>query len=120
VQGVTSWFVFYLIKEKGVADAAQAAVRVSGLELGGLVGSLIAGRLSDMMINNSKKGEGAVGKRVQVRVPWESNCHLPYVQQRVLGQQLDYAGLKAQCGFGTRCLLKLRRSARVRSTAACA
>jgi sugar phosphate permease len=43
VQGVTSWFVFYLIKEKGVADAAQAAVRVSGLELGGLVGSLIAG-----------------------------------------------------------------------------
>lgn len=66
-QGVTSWFVFYLIKEKGVADAAQAAVRVSGLELGGLVGSLIAGRLSDMMINNSKKGEGAVGKRVQVR-----------------------------------------------------
>lgn len=65
-QGVTSWFVFYLIKEKGVADAAQAAVRVSGLELGGLVGSLIAGRLSDMMINNSKKGEGAVGKRVQV------------------------------------------------------
>lgn len=67
-QGVTSWFVFYLIKEKGVADAAQAAVRVSGLELGGLVGSLIAGRLSDMMINNSKKGEGAVGKRVQVCV----------------------------------------------------
>lgn len=59
--------MFYLIKEKGVADAAQAAVRVSGLELGGLVGSLIAGRLSDMMINNSKKGEGAVGKRVQVR-----------------------------------------------------
>lgn len=65
-QGVTSWFVFYLIKEKGVPDAAQAAVRVSGLELGGLVGSLIAGRLSDLMINSSKKGEGAVGKRVQV------------------------------------------------------
>jgi sugar phosphate permease len=70
LQGVTSWFVFYLIKEKGVADAAQAAVRVSGLELGGLVGSLIAGRLSDMMINNSKKGEGAVGKRVQVGWCW--------------------------------------------------
>ena len=42
-QGVTSWFVFYLLKEKGVEDAAQAAVRVSGLELGGLIGSLIAG-----------------------------------------------------------------------------
>lgn len=67
-QGVTSWFVFYLIKEKGVSDAAQAAVRVSGLELGGLVGSLIAGRLSDMMINKSRAGEGAVGKRVQVTI----------------------------------------------------
>jgi sugar phosphate permease len=59
--------VFYLIKEKGVSDAAQAAVRVSGLELGGLVGSLIAGRLSDMMINKSGGKGGAVGKRVQVR-----------------------------------------------------
>eukprot|EP00879_Flechtneria_rotunda_P014532 GHRR01015187.1.p5 GENE.GHRR01015187.1~~GHRR01015187.1.p5 ORF type:complete len:139 (-),score=46.28 GHRR01015187.1:1915-2331(-) len=66
LQGVTSWFVFYLIKEKGVADAAQAAVRVSGLELGGLVGSLIAGRLSDMLINKSEGKGGAVGKRVQV------------------------------------------------------
>jgi MFS transporter, OPA family, sugar phosphate sensor protein UhpC len=73
-QGVTSWFVFYLIKEKGVADAAQAAVRVSGLELGGLFGSLIAGRLSDGMIRaaaaRAKPGEapreGNVGKRVQV------------------------------------------------------
>lgn len=59
--------MFYLIKEKGVADAAQAGVTVSGLELGGLVGSLIAGRLSDMLINRSGGKEGAVGKRVQVR-----------------------------------------------------
>jgi len=66
-QGVTSWFVFYLIKAKGVEDAAQAAVRVSGLELGGLLGSLVAGRVSDGMIRNDKSGEGgAVGKRVQV------------------------------------------------------
>jgi len=65
-QGVTSWFVFYLIKEKGVTDAAQAAMRVSGLELGGLLGSLIAGRVSDMMINKSEGKGGAVGKRVQV------------------------------------------------------
>lgn len=57
---------FYLIKAKGVSDAGAAAVRVSGLELGGLVGSLIAGRLSDWMIQNAKPGEGAVGKRVQV------------------------------------------------------
>lgn len=46
----------------------QAAVRVSGLELGGLVGSLIAGRWSDAMIRNDKSGKGGnVGKRVQVR-----------------------------------------------------
>lgn len=95
MQGVTSWFVFYLIKEKGVADAAQAAVRVSGLELGGLVGSLIAGRLSDMMINNSKEGEGAVGKRVQVRrAPWKSlYCGF---RMLVLGQHLGHTGMQVQ------------------------
>lgn len=68
-QGVTSWFVFYLLKAKGVEDAAQAAIRVSGLELGGLFGSLLAGRISDMMINASEKAgnaAGHVGKRVQV------------------------------------------------------
>ncbi|CAD7694789.1 unnamed protein product [Ostreobium quekettii] len=65
-QGVTSWFVFYLITAKGVGDAGSAAVRVSGMELGGLVGSLIAGRFSDWMILHAKPGQGAVGKRVQV------------------------------------------------------
>eukprot|EP00210_Caulerpa_lentillifera_P004711 g4495.t1 len=65
-QAVTTWFVFYLIKEKGVADAGAAAVRVSGLELGGLAGSLIAGRFSDHLIRTAKKGQGSVGKRVQV------------------------------------------------------
>lgn len=46
----------------------QAAVRVSGLELGGLVGSLIAGRLSDYLIARNTDGKGGnVGKRVQVR-----------------------------------------------------
>jgi predicted lipid-binding transport protein (Tim44 family) len=50
------------------AAAPQAAVRVSGLELGGLVGSLIAGRLSDYLIAKDKSGTGGnVGKRVQVR-----------------------------------------------------
>lgn len=90
LQGVTSWFVFYLIKEKGVPDAAQAAMRVSGLELGGLVGSLIAGRLSDMLINKSNGKGGNVGKRVQVseemhhcqqHVRW---CLCCLVQQRWL------------------------------------
>ena len=64
-QGVTSWFVFYLIKAKGVADAGSAAVRVSGLELGGLFGSLLAGRLSDALIKHDPAA-GAVGKRVLV------------------------------------------------------
>ena len=46
---------------------AQAAVRVSGLELGGLVGSMIAGRVSDWLIERSNGKGGNVGKRVQVR-----------------------------------------------------
>lgn len=47
-------------------DAGQAAVRVSSLELGGLVGSLLAGRISDYMIEKSGGRDGNVGKRVQV------------------------------------------------------
>ncbi|KAK9824039.1 hypothetical protein WJX72_007208 [[Myrmecia] bisecta] len=64
-QGVSSWFIFYLIKEKGV-DTAAAAMRVSGLELGGLVGSLSAGAISDYLVRNNKSGKGNVGLRVQV------------------------------------------------------
>ena len=52
---------------KGVADAGAASLRVSGLELGGLFGSLLAGKLSDMLINNSQGSGGNVGKRVQAR-----------------------------------------------------
>lgn len=63
-QGITSWSVFYLIKEKGVIDAGAAAVRVSGLELGGLLGSLFAGKLSDWYITSTSGG--SVGKRIQV------------------------------------------------------
>jgi len=44
----------------------QAALRVSGLELGGLFGSLLAGRISDLMISKSGGKGGNVGKRVQV------------------------------------------------------
>ncbi|KAG1676380.1 hypothetical protein FOA52_001175 [Chlamydomonas sp. UWO 241] len=65
-QGVTSWFVFYLLKEKGIEDAAQAAVRVSGLELGGLLGSLVAGKASDWLIQRSGTKGGHVGQRVKV------------------------------------------------------
>jgi hypothetical protein len=55
------------LQVKGVADAGAASLRVSGLELGGLFGSLLAGKLSDMLINNSKGAGGNVGKRIQVR-----------------------------------------------------
>lgn len=64
-QGVTSWFIFYLIKEKAIENAAEAALRVSGLELGGLFGSLLAGKLSDAMITRNP-AMGAVGARIRV------------------------------------------------------
>jgi sugar phosphate permease len=67
-QGVTSWLVFYLMAEKGAADAGSAALTVSGLELGGLAGSTVAGLLSDRAIRGAKQGAGLVGKRIQVRV----------------------------------------------------
>eukprot|EP00891_Asterochloris_glomerata_P002463 jgi/Astpho2/2463/Aster-04188 len=90
-QGVTSWFVFYLIKAKGVKDAGAAAFRVSGMELGGLFGSLLAGRISDKLIANNPKG-GNVGKRVQVVIGytvgvaamllafWNTPASLPWLQ----------------------------------------
>ncbi|KAG2501306.1 hypothetical protein HYH03_001104 [Edaphochlamys debaryana] len=71
-QGVTSWSVFYLIDQGGVADAAQAAQRVSGLELGGLVGGLAAGRLSDLLIRRQRQraeargADGGGGKEEEV------------------------------------------------------
>jgi sugar phosphate permease len=65
-QGVTSWLVFYLMAEKGATDAGSAALTVSGLELGGLAGSTVAGLLSDRAIRGAKQGAGLVGKRIQV------------------------------------------------------
>ena len=54
-----------MLQAKGVTDAGNAAFRVSGMELGGLFGSLLAGRISDYLIAKKPKG-GNVGKRVQV------------------------------------------------------
>jgi sugar phosphate permease len=65
-QGVTNWMVFYLMAEKGAVDAGTAALTVSGLELGGLAGSTVAGLLSDRAIRSAKDGSGLVGKRIQV------------------------------------------------------
>lgn len=52
----------------------QAAVRVSGLELGGLVGSLIAGRASDYLISKGEGKKGNVGQRVKVRGSYTAKC----------------------------------------------
>lgn len=64
-QGITSWSVFFLLDAKGVADAAVAAMRVAGLELGGLCGSLVAGKLSDWAIKTYPEA-GATGMRIRV------------------------------------------------------
>ena len=94
-QGITSWSIFYLIKEKGVVDAGSAAVRVSGLELGGLVGSLIAGKLSDWYI--AQYPGGAVGKRIQIVI-----CYLCGVAAALLAFKAvpnGYAGAQAAIVF---------------------
>ena len=64
-------------QSKGLADAGAAAFRVSGLEVGGLFGSLLAGRISDSLIARSNGRGGNVGKRVQV---WPC-VMLPLLQQ---------------------------------------
>ena len=56
-----------ILQAKGVQDSATAAVRVSGLELGGLAGSLTAGFLSDKLVARAAEtGGGMVGARVKV------------------------------------------------------
>lgn len=65
-QAVTSWFIFSLIKGRGV-PGVEAAVRISGLELGGLLGSLSSGAISDRLIKaNNDPNVGNVGLRVKV------------------------------------------------------
>lgn len=64
-QALTSWTVFYLMDAKGVKTLAEAALRVSGLELGGLLGSVSSGWLSDILIRRNPNA-GAVGQRIRV------------------------------------------------------
>ena len=65
-QALTTWLIFYLTAVKGVTDSAQAAARISGLELGGLSGSLLAGRLSDRLVLRAPAEAGLVGVRLRV------------------------------------------------------
>lgn len=72
-------------------------MRVSGLEVGGLFGSLLAGRISDWMVLRSAGRGGNVGKRVQVH-----------------GTSTAYSLLSSSCvriheyGISAACLLHLR------------
>lgn len=98
-QGITSWSVFYLIKEKGVIDAGAAAVRVSGLELGGLVGSLLAGRISDRLI--SQTNTGAVGNRIRVVIGYLCGVALSLVAFKLVpsGWPVSQAAIVFMIGF---------------------
>jgi len=67
-QGVTSWTVFFLLETGRASNAAAAAWRVTGLELGGLAGSLCAGKASDTLVRRATSGK--VGRRVRVVVAY--------------------------------------------------
>ena len=65
-QGVLNWAHFYIMDEFGV-PALEATARVSGFELGGLLGCIVAGQVSDRLISRYPQ-RGAAGLRA--RVAW--------------------------------------------------
>uniref|UniRef100_A0A6T6L6W0 Major facilitator superfamily (MFS) profile domain-containing protein n=1 Tax=Rhodosorus marinus TaxID=101924 RepID=A0A6T6L6W0_9RHOD len=60
-QGVSSWAHIFLLDYKMVGNAQEAAFRVSGMEIGGLLGSLTSGWASDRMMR---------GRRIPVIILW--------------------------------------------------
>ena len=59
----------------------NAAVQVSGLELGGLLGSLSSGAISDYLVRNNDGSRGNVGLRVQARLsPCSTPPHPPFCE----------------------------------------
>jgi len=64
-QGVGSWINVYLMQTKGIPDLSLTSRCLAALELGGLGGSIVAGRLSDYLIRKNPL-KGAVGQRVRV------------------------------------------------------
>lgn len=60
-QGVSSWAHIFLMDYKMVGDAQEAAFRVSGMEIGGLLGSLTSGWASDRMLR---------GRRIPIIILW--------------------------------------------------
>lgn len=67
-QGVLNWAHFYIMDEFGV-PAVEATARVSGFELGGLLGCIVAGQVSDWLISRYPH-RGAAGLRAQVMVAY--------------------------------------------------
>lgn len=65
-QGVLNWAHFYIMDEFGV-PAVEATARVSGFELGGLLGCIVSGQVSDWLIGRFPE-KGAAGLRTQVMI----------------------------------------------------
>merc|ERR550532_2030723 len=63
-QGVLNWAHFYIMDQFGV-PAVEATARVSGFELGGLLGCIVSGQVSDWLIGRYPEA-GAAGLRSQV------------------------------------------------------
>lgn len=100
-QGVTSWLMFYLMAEKGVADATTAALTVSGLELGGLLGGAAAGLSSDRAIKRAGPAVGHVGTRVRVCMAYTAGMALALLALQAVpaGQPALLAASVAALGF---------------------
>jgi len=64
-QGLGIWGIFYLM-HTGAPSAAKAAALFSGFELGGFLGNLTAGALSDLFLRRARPGDGEAGQRAKV------------------------------------------------------
>jgi len=69
-QGISSWAHVFLLDFKGVASPQEAAFRVSGMEIGGLMGSLVSGWASDRMLR---------GRRIPIIILWLAGVLLSIV-----------------------------------------
>lgn len=65
-QGLSVWAIFYLM-QMGSLSPAKAAALFSGFELGGFLGNLTAGTLSDLLLRRARAGAGDVGQRAKAR-----------------------------------------------------
>lgn len=63
-QGLSVWGIFYLM-QTGALSPAKAAALFSGFELGGFLGNLTAGTLSDLLLQRARPGAGDVGQRAK-------------------------------------------------------